>query len=211
MRSANEPNGRRELTFTERARRTQIVASAIDTIAELGYGSASLVKIAEHAGTSKGVVTYHFANKEELIAAVYEAAIAQAGQFIGPRLASVASGREMLRAYIESNLAFMRESPNLMVALVEIFANARGDDGSPLFGVERLDEIVAPLERWLTQYQEAGEFRDFDARSMAFAIRSAIDAVPPRLVRDPDFDSERYGAELATSFVLAATRVPDER
>jgi TetR/AcrR family transcriptional regulator, fatty acid metabolism regulator protein len=54
-------------TFTETARRTQIVAAAIDTIAELGYGRASLARIADTAGTGKSVILYHFSGKDDLI------------------------------------------------------------------------------------------------------------------------------------------------
>ena len=46
------------------------MAAAIDTIAELGYGQASLARIAETAGTSKGVIIYHFGSKEKLFIAV---------------------------------------------------------------------------------------------------------------------------------------------
>ncbi len=56
-----------ELPFTETARRAQIVAAAIDTIAELGYGQASMARIAERVGITKGVIAYHFDGKEELI------------------------------------------------------------------------------------------------------------------------------------------------
>ena len=35
---------------------------------------------------------------------------------------------------------------------------------------------------------------------MAIAIRAAIDAVPPRLARDPGFDVGHYGRELANLF-----------
>jgi hypothetical protein len=34
------------------------VTAAIDTIAEAGYGQASLARIAERAGVSKGVISY---------------------------------------------------------------------------------------------------------------------------------------------------------
>ena len=39
-------------TVTASARRAQIVTAAIDTIAELGYGNASLARIAKRAGIS---------------------------------------------------------------------------------------------------------------------------------------------------------------
>jgi TetR/AcrR family fatty acid metabolism transcriptional regulator len=57
-------------TFTETARRAQILRCAIEAIAESGYGRASLAEIARRAGVSKGVVSYYFASKDELLAQV---------------------------------------------------------------------------------------------------------------------------------------------
>ena len=57
-------------TFTESARRAQIVTSAIDVIAEDGYAKASFSRIAKHAGlSSTGMISYHFAGKDDLITA----------------------------------------------------------------------------------------------------------------------------------------------
>jgi TetR/AcrR family transcriptional regulator, fatty acid metabolism regulator protein len=53
-------------TFTSAARRAQFVAAAIDTIAEVGYARASLGRIAERVGVSKGWVSYHFAARTSL-------------------------------------------------------------------------------------------------------------------------------------------------
>ncbi|MGH3156519.1 MAG: TetR family transcriptional regulator [Streptosporangiaceae bacterium] len=41
-------------TFTSTARRAQFVAAAIETIADAGYARASLGRIAERVGVSKG-------------------------------------------------------------------------------------------------------------------------------------------------------------
>ena len=51
------------MSFIEKARRTQIIECAIETIAEVGYAQASLGQIAKRAQISKGVISYHFANK----------------------------------------------------------------------------------------------------------------------------------------------------
>src|SRR5579864_185947 len=115
------------MTFTEAARRAQIIAAAIDTIAEAGYGQASLARIAERAGTSKGVISYHFAGKDELIREIVTDVLARAQAYMIPRLLAESSGAGMLRTYIESNLAFMQEHRNHLIAVVEIFLNARGE------------------------------------------------------------------------------------
>ena len=131
MRSESSPSGQEtSRTFTETARRAQIVAAAIDTIAELGYGQASLARIAETAGTSKGVILYHFGGKDELIRELVAELVARGVAYMSPRVEAEPTGPGKLRAYIESNLAFMRENRRHMVALLEIALNARAADGS---------------------------------------------------------------------------------
>jgi TetR/AcrR family transcriptional regulator, fatty acid metabolism regulator protein len=125
-------SGQRDLTFTEAARRAQIVTAAIDTIAEFGYGQASLARIAERAGTSKGVISYHFAGKDDLIREIVAEVLAKGQAYMLPRILAESSGPGMLRAYIESNLAFMREHRRHLIAVLEIFLNARGEAGSRL-------------------------------------------------------------------------------
>jgi TetR/AcrR family fatty acid metabolism transcriptional regulator len=203
--------GQRDLTFTEAARRAQIVTAAIDTIAELGYGQASLARIAERAGTSKGVVSYHFAGKDDLIREVVAEVLAKGEAYMLPRILAESSGAGMLRVYIESNLTFMREHRNHLVAFLGIFLNARSDDGSQLFDEKSLDYLVTSLGQLLAHFQAVGDFRaDFDPQVMAVAIRGAIDQVPPRLARDPDLDVGRYAREMAALFDLA-TRAKPER
>jgi TetR/AcrR family fatty acid metabolism transcriptional regulator len=201
-------DGRR--TFIEEARRAQLVRCAIDTIAELGYGQASLARIAERAGISKGVIAYHFNGKDELLTAIVAEVLARAEEYMRPRIGQESSGAGVLRAYIESNLAFMGEYRNHMIAIVEIARNARHTGGSSL-DPARLEGAAASLTQLLARFQSTGEFReDFDPEVMAGAIRAAIDAIPRRLVTDPELDTQHYGRELANVFDLA-TRTPASR
>ena len=198
-----------ERTFIEIARRAQIVAAAIDTIAEVGYVRASLAQIARRLGISRGLISYHFAGKDELIAQVVSEVLEQGKAYMRPRiLAQASTGSGFLRAYIESNLAFMREHRNHMVAIVEIARGGLTADGQQRFyGDADIDEAVKILEQHLARFQSQGELRpDFDPRVMAVAIRAAIDAVPRRLAHDPDLDIDNYAREIATTFELA-TRI----
>jgi TetR/AcrR family transcriptional regulator, fatty acid metabolism regulator protein len=99
MRSENSPiDQETNRTFTETARRAQIVAAAIDTIAELGYGQASLARIAETAGTSKGVILYHFGGKDELIRELVAELVARGVAYMSPRVEAEPTGPGKLRA-----------------------------------------------------------------------------------------------------------------
>jgi len=211
MRSETSPTGQQTgRTFTETARRAQILAAAIDTIAELGYGQASLARIAETAGTSKGVIIYHFGSKDELMRGLVAEVVARGVAYMEPRIDAESTGGGKLRAYIESNLAFMRENRNHMVAIVEIVLNARAADGSRLYDLAVQDDGVAALQGLLAYFQGTGEFRaGFDPHVMAMAIRAAINAVPAQLARDPALDVGHHARELADLFHVA-TR-PGER
>jgi TetR/AcrR family transcriptional regulator, fatty acid metabolism regulator protein len=205
MRSESRPGGKESgRSFIETARRAQILAAAIDTIAELGYGQASLARMAETAGTSKGVIIYHFGGKDELVRELIRELSAKGRAYLGPRLEAEATGAGMLRAYIESNLSFVRENRNHVLAVVEIALNARDADGGSLYDLAIREEGVDSLRRLLIYFQRTGEFRsDFDPHITAMAIRAALDAVPARLARDPDLDIDRYGHELASLFWVA--------
>ena len=205
MRSESRPIGQESTrTFTETARRAQIVAAAIDTIAELGYGQASLARIAETAGTSKGVIIYHFGGKDELMRELVAEVVARGVAYMEPQIDAEPTGAGKLRAYVESNLAFMGENRNHMVAIFEIALNARAADGSRLYDVSVQDAGVAALEQLLAYFQGTGEFRaGFDPHVMAMAIRAAINAVPAQLARDPALDVAHHAREIADMFHIA--------
>jgi AcrR family transcriptional regulator len=201
---------RKPRTFTEAARRAQIIEAAIDTIAEVGFARASLARIGERVGISKGLIGYHFAGKDDLIKQVVIDVVEAGRAYILPRVFTESTGPAMLRAYIESNLAFMREHRNYMVAVVEILRNGAftTDSGRRVDGQD-VDVAAHLLKEQLARLQAEGELRsDFDPGVMAVAIRATIDVVPHRLVRDPDFDIDSYSREVITIFDLA-TRAKD--
>ena len=88
MRPENEPKGQ---TFIEKARRAQIVAAAVEVIAEVGYAKASLAAIAVRAGISKGVISYHFSGKDELMVTIVETIYGDAAAHIVERMEGLES------------------------------------------------------------------------------------------------------------------------
>lgn len=180
---------------------------AIDTMSELGYARSSLAEIAKRAGISKGVIAYHFTSKNELTEQVVLELFGRAGRLIGTRLEEASTATAALRGYLEANLAFIGANPDLVRVLTDIVMNFRDADGSPRYGPED-DGLIEHLEGTLRRGQEAGEFRDFATRTMAIAIRAAVDAAAGRIGRDPRFDIDTYTRELITLFDLATAKSP---
>ncbi len=207
MRPEIEPDSSDRRSFIETARRAQIIECAIETIATLGYARASLAQIARRAGISKGVISYHFKSKGELIRQIVDEVYSAGEAFMRPRLMVETSARAILRKYIETNLEFLGTHRMHLAALSEIYKNAR--PGQP---VERSDahsdeRLIAGLERILRRGQRSGEFREFSTRVMAITIRiAAVDAISPQLIADPKLDLDAYARELVNLFDRATRR-----
>ena len=204
MSTAEKPVTR---SFIEAARRAQIMSCAIEVIAELGYTSASLAQIARRAGISKGVISYHFAGKEELVREVAKHVFTLGAQHMGPRIEAQTTPRRKLRAYIESNLEFMNLYKKELLALVSILIYARTSKGEMLFDLRADEEVLRRTERIFVDGQKRGDFRKFSPRAMAIALRGAIDAAPGKLLANPDFDLAAYAREMADFFDFGTAKV----
>ncbi len=188
-------------TITEIARRAQIVEAAIATIAVIGYAKASFSQIAKTADlSSTGLISYHFASKQDLNVAIVEEVIGTMSAFMHERMQMVSTSTPQgaLVAYIEGTIAFMQAKPAYMQALLGIFTHGG-------FSYEGEDEqaAISPLEGILRGGQDAGVFRAFDVRVMATTIQRAIDGIPMALAADPSLDLDVYARELVELFTLA--------
>ncbi|MEO6084208.1 MAG: TetR/AcrR family transcriptional regulator [Umezawaea sp.] len=194
-------------TFTNKARRAQIMRAAIDTIAAVGYANASFARITEKAGlSSPRLISYHFQNKDGLIHEILMHVFTTGAAFIAERVDAEDTMTGKLRAYLEANLLFLHENPRDVAALTEIGPHLRTETGRAYTSVSAQEVSVQGLETLLAQGQASGEFRDFDIRSMAVLIRGAVDGAARRLREEPDFDFDAYVREAVTTFMLAVAR-----
>jgi AcrR family transcriptional regulator len=187
------------MSVTEQARRAQIVAAAIDTIAAEGYARASFARIARAAGlSSTGLISYHFASKQDLMDAVVHTVLGEFGAFVTDRMNAESGPAGELRAFIAANIAFVKAHRARLLAALAVASAGRGEGTDPL-----LEADIRGLAELLRAGQRTGEFRAFDVDVMAVAIRSVRDGVLNRLSVEPDLDLDTYTGELVTLFDLA--------
>ncbi|MFD1930968.1 MULTISPECIES: TetR/AcrR family transcriptional regulator [Nonomuraea] len=197
-----------QMTFTEQARRAQIIEAAVEVIAEVGSAGASFARIAERAGlSSTGLITYHFANRQDLIDSIVREVMTAFAGHVGPLVAAAPTPAAALDAFIGANVDFIRSHRRHLLAVLDIAAGSRdtGDGASASAAVARAD--LDALQELLERGQAQGEFRAFDPRSVAIAIRSLRDGILGALTVDPDLDLDAYGSELRT-VVRLMTAVP---
>lgn len=199
MRSETGSPGQRA-SFIEEARRAQIIESAVETFAELGYANTSLARIAERAGISKGVISYHFAGKTELMERIVEQVYGDIIEFVLPRVEKETSAVGALRARILAVAEYMRVHRTQLLALGEIFNNFRDADGGSRYGIASNEQIYEWQEAAFRVGQQAGEFRSFDPRVMAVSVQGAIDTMFAYWAAYPDHDLDAHARELADLF-----------
>jgi TetR/AcrR family fatty acid metabolism transcriptional regulator len=198
-------------TFTQRKRRDQLVDCTIDAIAELGFARASVGEVARRAGVSKGVVTYHFAAKEDLIRAVIADVIGSMAEFLEPRLMAadpVQFPEKFVAPYITAWVEYYRTHSRELIALVRIYNSFRDESGrpSPDFDARAVD--IAAVTQVLQLGQARGGLGSFDARVMASVMKAALDDLLTQYADDPELDLESYGAQLVALFERATS--PDQ-
>jgi AcrR family transcriptional regulator len=197
-------------TFTEEARRAQLVECAIQVLATRGYAQATLAEIAKCAGIVRSAVLYHFSGRDELMEEVVRTLYRKGAAYMGERMAQVERRpADVLRAYIESNLGFLGDHPRHTAATVEVVRNQRREDGSLHYGLETEEATLKPLEELLAWGQVTGDFRPFSTRWLALTIRSAIDVVAGQLIAHPHLDLDAASRELSTAFLRAVLASPD--
>ena len=103
-------------TFTQTARKAQLVACATDALAEVGYQQTTVAEVARRAGVSKGVVTYYFPARDELLWAVVAAIFASVGEHVGSRLENVPPAR-FVAVYLGAWVDYYRTHRREMVAI----------------------------------------------------------------------------------------------
>ncbi|SEO61120.1 TetR/AcrR family transcriptional regulator [Paenibacillus sp. OV219] len=186
-------------SFIAEARREQIVEAAIKTLDEIGYVSASLSQIAKRAGISTALISYHFADKNDLMNDLIMRLLEQSSSYILERVSRADTAREKLRLFIEASLAYQGTHPARNAALLEIIFNGRTPDNIPYYKIGDDDEedlVVTELKRILGEGQQNGEFGAFHVDVMASVIQGAIGEYMSYTGITKRVDLETYANEL---------------
>lgn len=192
-------------TFTQSARRAQIIESAIEVIAEVGWAQTSIRKIADRVGVAMSAVLYHFGTKDKLVDAIIEQMSRSALAVVVPAVDAESTAAEKLTAYIRATVGYFDTHRVHLAALSQLASSYRPKDGRSFneLGLSpALAEELTALDATaiLKSGQLAGEFAEFPIDSVAMALSGAGHALVYKFMREPDFDARRYGEDLVEIF-----------
>ncbi|MYX08630.1 TetR family transcriptional regulator [Streptomyces sp. SID8375] len=189
-------DGPDEPTFTERARREQLIDATIDVISTRGYPATSLSAIAERAGLSKAAVLYHFSSKDKLTRAALEQVMEQFSAYVTERLARAAGPRDAIVAYVRAMIGYQQANRRQVRVITEMLLDDGGGTRLKTPGSHDTHGRRQALANLLMEGQKAGVLREFDPQTVALAIGGAIDGVIAHWLAHPELDLDAAAAEL---------------
>jgi AcrR family transcriptional regulator len=197
-----------ERTLTNQVRRAQIVRTTIELIAEDGYRAATLQGVARRAGiASTRTISYHFAGKDDLIAAATMEIFQIIGGYVAEHATAAEDPREALADYIRAAVGLNATHRVEMRALTAIVLDHRPAGQRP-YEEKQENTAVGRVQDILERGQQAGVFGEFDPWVMATTVQRSLDSIAFVLDQRPDLDLEHFAEELVRIFDRAtrATR-----
>ena len=172
---AQGPPARTKEELVKEFRTGEILRAARQVIADLGLGEASMERIAQGAGISKGTIYLYFQNKEQLLVRAVQQAFEELMARLQGAVAGAGATPERLRALVRSSLEHAVENRGFFRALME----PRG------LGPESVSELARRFSAQNEQYvafvasvvdegARKAEFRDLPARLVSVALAGAL-------------------------------------
>jgi len=194
------------LTATSEARRRQIIGAAIEVLAD-GVGGTSFARIADRAGlSSPGLISYHFANRKEMVEAVLDHVDELRTGVISAALADGGDPAARLAAMLQADVEYLAARPELFAAVAEGFHSLRSEDGR-LAHLGQRSRAFGLLLDLLRDGQQHGDFTtEFDAESLALVIDGARTQFLAQVHRRPDLDVAGFIRTLIGLALMAVGR-----
>lgn len=197
MREDQKKEGKQ--SFIADVRREQIIEAAIKTLDEIGYVKASLAQIAKRAGISTALISYHFADKNDLMNHLLLNLLEGSTSYILERVNQESTPHKKLNAFITASLAYQDTHPARNTALIEIIFNARTPDNIPYYKLNDDgdgDPITDELRSILRNGQKNSDFGKFNVDVMTHVIQGAIGEYMFNTDIAKKVDLETYSREL---------------
>lgn len=185
---------RREAAFNA------IIRTAIKLIADKGVSGLTLAAAGKEAGYSRGIVSYHFGKKDELLVAIVEAITQGFSQYLESDK-TIAPGLPMIEATVSRYLDSAGKSPANIRALHHILHEGSLNPAMAPLISRANDNSVAGFEYQIKQGIKRQQIReDINPRAQAIIILSTLRGVMAQwLVDSESVPLEQVRMELLTT------------
>lgn len=172
----------------EQRRRLQILATTRRLLIEGSHATLTLDRVAAEAGVSKGMLTYYFASKEQLVTEAMHQFLREQELMLGAIAAVERPPRERLRMLVAAALPSREALDEELRMQIEVLSFAK-QSPSTLAAVRRLyREFRRACEALLERGVREGAVTARDATQVYPLLHALIDGLSFQIVFDPDLD-----------------------
>lgn len=183
-------------------RRGQIVAAARGIVADEGLEALTIGALEEKLGFSRGVISYHFRDKDEIVAAVLRSALEEIDASTHAQVAAGATPAEKVRAVLRANLRGFVEHPEAGLIILSFWGRLSDPKvrkaNAALYATYR--ERTASV---LQAGRRAGAFAAHDVDAMAALIVGIVIGLATQVYFQPGAIDADAALEEAARCVLA--------
>jgi AcrR family transcriptional regulator len=156
-------------------RRGQIVAAARKIIARDGIDALTIATLEASLTFSRGVITYHFANKEEIVHAVLASAVEEIDAGTKDAVLAGSTPEDKMRAVIRANVRGFVDRPEAGRVLLTFWGRLSSDARIRTLNARLFEKYRKRVTALIEEGQSSGAFsRDVDVAGTAPMIVGAV-------------------------------------
>lgn len=170
----------------KKTRRSDIIEAAVTVVAREGWAGASIDEITRQAGVSRGLVSYHFRDKADLLAAVLDRCQRVLWENVVAAASEATDAAEALRLATRKALGLTVEEPELYRIFMYFSANASAEPELDAKVRRFYADLRQSISATIRSGQQEGHFRnDLDADAAAARHISVITGLALQYLVDP--------------------------
>lgn len=170
-------------------RAQRIVDAMRSSVARRGAAGSTFDHVAGEAGVSRGLLHYYFGTKERLLAEVVRRDAALRLPLLRERLAGADDADEIVDVLLASLRATVRDDPEFVTVLLELFALARRHAEVAIAVGELLTQMREEVGAVLAEKDAAGAIRlQGEPQAVADLLFAVGDGAVMRMLAEPDRD-----------------------
>jgi AcrR family transcriptional regulator len=175
-------------------RRGQIVAVARKIVADEGLEALTIGSLEARLAFSRGVITYHFQNKDDIVHAVLESAIEEINAGIDAQLGADLSSEEKLRTMLKMYVRGFLEHVEATRILLSFWGRISSDKRARKANAN----LYAAYRKGMAQLVEAGKVAgEFAADANVDAVAAALVGVVVGIAMQSYFEKGSIDADAA--------------
>ncbi len=166
-------------------RRGQIVAAARRIVAEQGLESLTFGALEERLSFTRGVITYHFASKDEIVRAVFTSAIEEIDAAVKSEVLASASVEDKIRSVLRANVRGFVDRAEAGRVLLSFWGRLSSDAEARRLNAELYARYRARSARLLRDAIGTGAIARVDPKAMAALLVGIVLGIAMQHYFDP--------------------------